>query len=133
MIVDHTHNIQISSNATASANNMQTGFVAWQDVPTSATEGLPAFPVYGAADFTMNNTTVVTIVPVAPAGYLREVTHLSIFNADNATDQIILQRTWANNSANNSVFYKASMATLANWVYEKGRGWANVSATGTAL
>lgn len=133
MLLDHAHNLQASLNQNASAGNNQTGFIAWQDVPVGAEQGALNFLTYGAAYFTMNGTVLQTLVAPPSAGWTREVTKFQLFNADNATDTLILQITASNNANNNSVFYKASMLTLANWVYEKGSGWKNQSAAGLSL
>lgn len=133
MLLDHLHNLQASINQNASAGNNQTGFVAWADVPVNAEQGGGPFPCYGSSFFTMNGTALQTLVGAPNAGFTREVTKLQIFNADNATDTLILQITSTTNANNNAVFYKASMLTLANWVYEKGIGWKNQSAAGLSL
>jgi hypothetical protein len=132
MQIDYLHNIQASMNRAAAASN-QTGYVGWQDIPLGPSHSSLPAPGGGCADFTMNGTTAVTIVPAPVAGYFREVTHLGLYNVDSNTNKLILQRTVGNNANNNSVFYEASMLTLANWVYERGIGWRNQSAAGLSL
>jgi hypothetical protein len=133
MQVDNLHNLQMSMNQNASASNNQTGYIAWQDVPVNAPVGRDTFPTYGANYFTLNGTVVTTVMKAAPPGYVREVTHFSLVNNDNATDQLIVQTTLVSNSSNNQAIYKATQLTLANWVYERGVGWKNQSAAGLSL
>lgn len=132
MQVGHLHEIQLVLDAAPGATE-PTGAVSWEDVPQSAEVGMSPFPVLGAQDFSLNGTTPVTIVPPAPAGYVRRVTNLSITNGDNQTRTLSVLRTYANNANNNNLIYKASMLTLANWVYTQKIGWKNQSAAGLSL
>lgn len=132
MEVGHLHELQIVMDAAAGAV-APTGFVAWEDVPLAPVVGQPNFPTLGVSDFAANGTTPVTIMQPAPSGYMRRVTNLQITNGDNQTRTLSVLRTLASNTSNNSTFYKASMLTLANWVYTKGIGWKNQSAAGLSL
>ena len=132
MQVGHLHELQIVLDSAPGATE-PTGFVAWEDVPVAPPAGDPRFPALGAADFSANGTTPVTIVPPAPAGYVRRVTNLQITNGDNQTRTLSVLRTVANNANNNSTFYKATQLTLANWVYTQKIGWKNQSAAGLSL
>src|ERR1700719_1758954 len=111
MIIDHAHNIQASMNANASASNNQTGYVSWADYPVGAEQGMAVFPTYGGQTISMTGTVIATIVPPAPAGFVRVVEQFFLTNNDNATDILSVQITAQNNANNNSVFYKASMLT----------------------
>ncbi len=133
MLVDSTHNLQMSMNQNASTGNNQSGYIAWQDVPVNAPVGRDTFPTYGANYFTLNGTVVTTVMKAAPPGYLREVIHFTLVNNDNATDTLKVLATVNNNSANNVLIYAATQATLAMWNYEKGIGWKNQSAAGLSL
>jgi hypothetical protein len=133
MLLDNFHNLQLSMNQNASASNNQTGYIAWQDVPTYANQGDPNFPTYGANYFTLNGTVVTTVMGAPAAGYRREVVHFTLVNNDNATDTLNVLVTVANNANNNVAIYKATQATLAMWNYEKGIGWKNQSAAGLSL
>ena len=133
MLIGHNQNLQMSMNQNASASNNQTGYIAWQDVPVNAQQGMQNFPTYGANYFTLNGTVVTTVMGPPAAGYLREVIKFTLVNNDNATDQLIVQVTAANNANNNTAISKATQATLAMWNYECGIGWKNQSAAGLSL
>ena len=133
MLVDSTHNLQMSMNQNASASNNQTGYIAWQDVPVNAPVGRDTFPTYGANYFTLNGTVVTTVMGKAPPGYLREVTHFTLVNNDNATDTLKVLVTAQNNANSNNLIYATTQLTLAVWQYEKGNGWKNQSAAGLSL
>ena len=133
MLLDNLHNLQMSMNANPSTGNNQTGYIAWQDIPTHPDVGRSYFPTYGANYFTLNGTVVTTVMPAPRTGFLREVIHFTLVNNDNATDTLKVIVTNTGNANNNVSIYAATQATLAMWNYERGIGWKNQSAAGLSL
>lgn len=103
-----------------------TGQASWEDLPDRPSVGDRPEPILGANDFTLNSTTAVDVVPAAPAGYRRRVKSVMLFNGDNATITVSVQRNLI--SANtNVVVLKGTRATLENLQYIEGRGWQGLS------
>src|ERR1700722_16512525 len=119
MIIDHAHNIQASMNANASASNNQTGYVSWADYPVGAEQGMAVFPTYGGQTISMTGTVIATIVPPAPAGFVRGgggwgggCEPIPPKKTQKGRDSGGGKTGEKKNAKKNSVFYKASMLTL---------------------